>query len=490
MQLSNAPSKFPLPFAASGGKNSIPTASQIAITPGAASLTDGFPPLTRTPISAGGVPPFGLDMNGILYLATAINQWDNAGAGYVWDGTFASNIGGYPQGARVLRSDGTGYWLNTVDNNTNNPEASTATAAAGWVPDLIFGVTPVTMSNTNVTLTPVQYGKPIVEITGTLTTNVQLIFPALAGEWFVINNTTGSYTITCKTPSGGGTVVNGAQKIVCDGTNIYGINFGVTGRTILSSGANYYVATTGNDSTGNGLSGNPWATLPHAYQWVLQNIDTAGYNVTINVADGTYSAGVNVTAPLVGGGQLLFVGDTSTPANCIISSSSNCFTSYIGIPTSIAGFKCISSGGAAIAAVNGGQLYINGKMEYGTCGSQHFNIQGVGSYINIGAYNYTISGGATAHWACGFGANSIAITGGSVITLTGTPNFSSAFATIGECALCVCNNLTFSGSATGQRFTVSNGGHISTNGGGANYLPGNSAGSGTNYATSPYGLYT
>ena len=44
-------------FAFSGTKNLIPVPSQIGITPGAASFTDGFPPLTATPIGSGGIPP-------------------------------------------------------------------------------------------------------------------------------------------------------------------------------------------------------------------------------------------------------------------------------------------------------------------------------------------------------------------------------------------------------------------------------------------------
>ena len=129
MLLANAPSKLPLPFASGSGTktNPIPEASQIGVLAGAASLTDGFPPLCLTPIEAGGVPPSGNDMNGILYQATAIERWANAGGGYKFDGTFAadSNVGGYPQGARVLSSDGLGYWINTVDNNKtiNGPVA-------------------------------------------------------------------------------------------------------------------------------------------------------------------------------------------------------------------------------------------------------------------------------------------------------------------------------------------------------------------------------
>lgn len=222
MQLTNAPGKLVLPFADAGAKNTIPAASQIGITAGAASLTDGFPPLTRTPIAAGGVPPSGLDMNGILYALSAALRWANAGGGYVFDGAFAadSNVSGYPKGARVLRSDGLGYWLNTIDGNTVDPEGAGA-VAAGWVPDFTNGVAAVTMTGSNVTLTALQYGKPIVVISGLLTANLNLIFPSIAGEWSVINNTTGAFSVTCKTSAGTGVVVNSAQAIVGDGTNIY-----------------------------------------------------------------------------------------------------------------------------------------------------------------------------------------------------------------------------------------------------------------------------
>ncbi len=223
MQLSNIPQKLVLPWAASGLKNSIPVNSQTGITPGAASLTDGFPPLTMTPVAAGGVPPSGLDMNGILYEMSAILRWANAGGGYAYDSDFAndSHVGGYPKGARVMRSDGNGYWFNTVNNNTSDPEAAGA-AAAGWVPDYQFGATSVPMSDASVTLTPAQYGKPLIVITGALSANLNLIFPAIAAqEWTVINNTTGGYSVTAKTASGLGVSLGEISQIIGDGVNIY-----------------------------------------------------------------------------------------------------------------------------------------------------------------------------------------------------------------------------------------------------------------------------
>ena len=128
MQASNAPTRIQTPFANSGDKQTIPVASQIGVADGRASFTDGFPPLTRTPIVAGGVPPFGTDMNGILYALSLIQQWQSAGGLFKFDSAFAAAIGGYPRGAMIQRADGSGFWLCTTDNNTANPD----TGGAGW----------------------------------------------------------------------------------------------------------------------------------------------------------------------------------------------------------------------------------------------------------------------------------------------------------------------------------------------------------------------
>lgn len=129
MQASNAPIKSAVPFAESGTKNTIPVASQIGVKPGVASFTDGFPPLTMTPLAAGGVPPHGADFNGILNFLSNAVRWAQAGGGYPYEAAFSTAVGGYPQGARVKQSVGDGYWLNLVDHNTSNPDAG----GAGWV---------------------------------------------------------------------------------------------------------------------------------------------------------------------------------------------------------------------------------------------------------------------------------------------------------------------------------------------------------------------
>lgn len=272
MQQSNAPSKLLLPFANAGSKNTIPAASQIGITPGAASLTDGFPPLTRTPIAAGGVPPSGLDMNGILYAISAIARWANAGGGFNYDAAFAAdaNVNGYPKGARVLRTDGKGYWLNTIDGNTVDPESGTVgqAATAGWVPDLTNGITTVALTNANVTLTPLQYGTPVIILTGVLAANLNLVFPAIQGEWVVVNNTTGNFSVTAKTQAGTGVAVTQGtvQPIYGDGTNIAAMSAGPNGNAAL----NFFVAS-GTQSGHAANAGQLWARTGDALSVAFRN---------------------------------------------------------------------------------------------------------------------------------------------------------------------------------------------------------------------------
>lgn len=128
----SAPTKMQIPFGNSAGGSyirTVPVASQIGIQNGAASYTDGFPPLNFTPVNAGGVPPFGQDMNGILNAITSHTRWWAAGGPVYYDGTYQTAIGGYPKGACIQSATTTArIWCSTVDNNTSNPD----TGGANW----------------------------------------------------------------------------------------------------------------------------------------------------------------------------------------------------------------------------------------------------------------------------------------------------------------------------------------------------------------------
>jgi hypothetical protein len=222
MQSTNIPSKIPLPFAyaaSSGYINTIPAASQIGITNGRASLHDGFPPDTFTPISSGGVPPFGGDFNGILNEITAIQQWQEAGGFFPFDPTFATTVGGYPKGAIIQSSTGVGFWISTVENNSNNPDSG----GAGWVPTGFYGLISVPISGTSFTVTNLEAAYPIISFTGSISGTCVVTMPNFQSDWIVINNTTGGFPLQIKTASGTGITLNNNQSttIYGDGVNIY-----------------------------------------------------------------------------------------------------------------------------------------------------------------------------------------------------------------------------------------------------------------------------
>jgi hypothetical protein len=102
-------------------------------------------------------------------------------------------------------------------------------------------------------------------------------------------------------------------------------------------------------------------------------------------------------------------------------------------------------------------------------------MQASGGASITGTGSYSISGSATTHWFASAGG-SIAVEG-VTITLTGTPAYSGAFANISNVGVAFVDSNTFSGSATGTRYTVAGNGVLYTGGASTTYLPGNAAGS-------------
>ena len=135
MNLSDMPTRVPIPFGNSAGAGyirSVPVPSQIGVLAGAASFTDGFTPDTFTPLSGGGAYVNGEDMNGVLNHVTKWTRWQTAGGPAVYNSTFATAVGGYPKGATLVSSAlGGRVWMNTVDGNLTDPDGS---SAVGWVP--------------------------------------------------------------------------------------------------------------------------------------------------------------------------------------------------------------------------------------------------------------------------------------------------------------------------------------------------------------------
>lgn len=146
MQSSQIPAKFAIPFANNAGPGyieTIPQASQRGITPGRASLFDGFPPENFIAAGAGGTPTLGQDWNGLHFQETSWLQWAQAGGAVKYDAGFSAAIGGYPKGACIAAATLNQFWISQVENNVTDPD----TGGAGWAAFPPIGTTPVVSFN-------------------------------------------------------------------------------------------------------------------------------------------------------------------------------------------------------------------------------------------------------------------------------------------------------------------------------------------------------
>lgn len=108
----------------------IPVPTQVGVLVGAASFADGFPAATRTDPEAGGVPPYGQDMNGILYMLSVYAATMQAGQLVPWNADAATAFGGYKVGARLASVAVPGlYFTNNLDGNATDPDVS----VANWI---------------------------------------------------------------------------------------------------------------------------------------------------------------------------------------------------------------------------------------------------------------------------------------------------------------------------------------------------------------------
>lgn len=215
-----APTVITVPFATlalSADINVVPVAPPA--TPNLACYENGFPHQDRLPVSAGGTAPAMQDFNGIFFDLSSNIAANQAGQYFPYNSTIATAISGYNAGAIVLRADGQGLWLNQTNGNSTNPDSG----GAGWVPLAQYSQSSFALTNANVTLTAQQGTSSQIVLTGTLTSNVQLVFPRYRNTWLVINNTVpGAFAVTALNAGGTAILVPvGVQQIYSDGTNLH-----------------------------------------------------------------------------------------------------------------------------------------------------------------------------------------------------------------------------------------------------------------------------
>ena len=71
-------------------------------------------------------------------------------------------------------------------------------------------------------------------------------------------------------------------------------------RNVLTSNVDYYVSSTGSDTTGNGSATTPWASVTKAYAYAQQNLDLAGQWGVIVYLQNDITGAWTFDGPLVG----------------------------------------------------------------------------------------------------------------------------------------------------------------------------------------------
>lgn len=251
-------------------------------------------------------------------------------------------------------------------------------------------------------------------------------------------------------------------------------------RQLLTSNINLYVATTGSDITNTGLTaGSPFATMQKAWNTLLQNYDLGGNTATINVAAGTYAAGIVALSSLPGYGSVVVL--ATGPVTLSVTNAS-CFQATTGAQYTVSGGFTLSATGSGIGQGFGvtcsqGSIYVGAGITFGACSLAHIaSVQNSTVYL-LGSY--TIAGNAALHWQAE--RSSVIVTAPLVnmtVTLTGTPNFSSRFASCRDQSNIYIPSaqMTYSGAASGQKYYVDTGGGIDTLTAASGTIPGSTAG--------------
>jgi|GEM_PF-6839900 len=244
--------------------------------------------------------------------------------------------------------------------------------------------------------------------------------------------------------------------------------------TRLTGDRTYFVSPEGDDAATGLSSDDSFATLQRAAD-AVQALDLNGHSAIISVADGTYNAGALIQGSVKGArtpSSIRFVGAGASRADVVVSATgADCFRAENGAMFRVENMTLTTAtGGNCLNAPRG---YIeHADIGFGSCAGFHKQATDAGKISSTG--DYAITAGGVAHFHVTSGA--YILVGGGTVTVTGAPAFSSFFAGVSGAMLQVQAGVSWSGAATGQRFSVHNAGAIRDFTGSLDSLPGDSAG--------------
>jgi len=282
---------------------------------------------------------------------------------------------------------------------------------------------------------------------------------------------------------------NAAAGLEGDPTRVQAALEALSARTLepLAVSRQLYVATTGSDTDNDGLSAEtPFRTIGHAIAVVALNYALGDYDITINVAAGTYAECVNLRPYSSGTGCIVIVGAGigQTIVKDLPTTYANTLPQTIKAVTGSGEYTLtdMTISAPSVSSLGCRAVYIN----YGVVKFQNISFLGGGVVDDLiikackGSVIYLLSGCSLSAASCH--AFLYADTAGEIIivenvTINGSSSIATAYASqLGIIYRDMANTPTVSGTVTGYRYVASLNGIISTNGGGASYFPGSVAG--------------
>ena len=249
------------------------------------------------------------------------------------------------------------------------------------------------------------------------------------------------------------------------------VTVGVSGwREMLTAPRSYFVDQVLGDDTAGGLTAGTgaFATLARAVA-AVEGIDSGGHDITIQLADGTYTSSVAVAfkMALVGGGRLILQGNVSDPDLVTVEALEEVLIIGAG-DVSVRGLRLqnASATAAAVTVTAQGALTLD-QVSFGPAGG-HIDINGGVLRLEGG---YSIDDGATYHMRLADGGRFDG--NAQTVTLNGVTDFTDAFVVCGDVSLARIAGQSFVGAATGKRYAVSANAVIQS---GGVVLPGDVAG--------------
>jgi len=260
------------------------------------------------------------------------------------------------------------------------------------------------------------------------------------------------------------------------GINVQAYNANLANvRTVLTADQTYYVRTDGSNSN-TGLvnnSGGAFLTIQKAID-TAYTLDWSTYRVTIQLQDATWSETPTTGGRFLSKQSLLILGNTTTPANVILTCAVNGFGVTAGAFVEFSGVTFNPSQFASLYTEAGGKAVIGSNCRFSGSASEGQLLALEGGIIQL-THAYSIVAGGGSHWKVREGGV-IDTQNSFTITITGTPAFSNAFAVGLSGGNIVAASKTYSGSATGKRYDVTLNAVVNTFGAGATALPGNASG--------------